>query len=97
MEWTGIFAETQRQRDEEVARYLGIPLGEVERIEMPSKAGFPVHEGEDFAAESYCHLYERFGRDNPAEVLKMTAMYNVEKRKYLIEGLERIERALGPS
>jgi len=86
---SGIFEESQRERDEELARYLGIPIDGVESCEIEQQFGPPVYDGIDFRAKSYCHLYERYGKDNPATVLRALSMFNTVKRKRLIYGAQR--------
>jgi len=82
-----VLDETQRERDEELARYLGIPVSGVEACPV-EKMGPPVHDGTDFRARSYCYLYEQYGRKNPATVLRTTSTHNVVKRRGLVRGLE---------
>jgi SAM-dependent methyltransferase len=81
-----VLDETQRQRDEELARYLGIPVEGVLECAIDDKFGPEVHGGSDFRARSYNFLYERIGEVKPAHVLRTLSRFNIVKRRDLLIG-----------
>jgi len=81
---TSILNQSQRERDEELAKYLKIPAQKVIDTKIPGAEGPPLCLEKDFKADSYEFLYEKFHHTDEITALKSFSQFIVNKRSDLI-------------
>lgn len=85
-----ILEETQLQRDQELSKYTGRPVSEIEKLAIASKKSIQLYKNEDIVQDDYSFIYQDYKYLDEVDYLRTLTALTVIRRASYIRSLEKV-------